>query len=171
MLKKSQAAMEFIITYGWAIIVVLVTISALAYFGVLDVDRFFPDKCMIDAGISCLDHKMIFVDADAFIPARNNLDLIIKNNLGWKIEDIEIYFPEFDKNEERHINLLNSEKSEKGEIIVSDVTDAINLGTNPKSKEAFKKGEKYDLDFIISFTHTQSGLIHKYNGNIKGKIN
>jgi uncharacterized protein (UPF0333 family) len=33
--KKSQAAMEFLMTYGWAIIVVLVAISALAYFGVL----------------------------------------------------------------------------------------------------------------------------------------
>ena len=33
--KKSQAAMEFLMTYGWAILVVLVAIGALAYFGVL----------------------------------------------------------------------------------------------------------------------------------------
>jgi len=31
-MKKSQAAMEFLMTYGWAILVVLVAIGALAYF-------------------------------------------------------------------------------------------------------------------------------------------
>ena len=30
--RKSQAAMEFLMTYGWAILVVLVAIGALAYF-------------------------------------------------------------------------------------------------------------------------------------------
>ena len=46
---KAQAAMEFIMTYGWAILVVLVAIGeqwnlagALAYFGVLNVDNFAP---------------------------------------------------------------------------------------------------------------------------------
>jgi len=33
--RKGQAAMEFLMTYGWAILVVLVVIGALAYFGVL----------------------------------------------------------------------------------------------------------------------------------------
>ena len=32
-MKKSQAAMEFLMTYGWAIVIVLVAIGALAYFG------------------------------------------------------------------------------------------------------------------------------------------
>ena len=33
--RKGQAAMEFLMTYGWAILVVLVVIGALAYFGIL----------------------------------------------------------------------------------------------------------------------------------------
>ena len=43
--KKGQAAMEFLMTYGWAILVVLVAIGALAYFGVLSPDRFLPERC------------------------------------------------------------------------------------------------------------------------------
>jgi hypothetical protein len=35
-MKKSQAAMEFLMTYGWAILVVLVAIGVLAYFGVFN---------------------------------------------------------------------------------------------------------------------------------------
>ncbi len=50
MLRKAQAAMEFLMTYGWAILVVLIAIGALAYFGVLSPDKFLPDKCTIGTG-------------------------------------------------------------------------------------------------------------------------
>lgn len=50
MYKKAQAAMEFLMTYGWAILVVLIAIGALAYFGVLSPDRFLPEKCAISTG-------------------------------------------------------------------------------------------------------------------------
>ena len=36
MREKKGQAMEFFMTYGWAILVVLVAVGALAYFGVLD---------------------------------------------------------------------------------------------------------------------------------------
>jgi len=38
--KRAQAAMEFLMTYGWAILVVLVAIGALAYVGVLSPEKF-----------------------------------------------------------------------------------------------------------------------------------
>jgi uncharacterized protein (UPF0333 family) len=50
MAKKAQAAMEFLMTYGWAILVVLIAIGALAYFGVLSPDKFLPEKCVISSG-------------------------------------------------------------------------------------------------------------------------
>jgi hypothetical protein len=50
--KKSQAAMEFLMTYGWAILVVLAAIAALAYFGVLSPGKFIPEKCMLSPGIA-----------------------------------------------------------------------------------------------------------------------
>ncbi|MBD3313845.1 hypothetical protein GF345_05365, partial [Candidatus Woesearchaeota archaeon] len=56
MRKKAQAAMEFLMTYGWAILVVLVVIGALAYFGVLSPQRLLPDKCLFGPGIgTCSD--------------------------------------------------------------------------------------------------------------------
>lgn len=51
--SRGQAAMEFLTTYGWAILVVLVMISALSYFGVLDPTIFLPEKCVFSAGIAC----------------------------------------------------------------------------------------------------------------------
>ncbi|MBW2974548.1 hypothetical protein KY366_02420 [Candidatus Woesearchaeota archaeon] len=49
-MKKGQAAMEFLMTYGWAILVVLVAIGALAYFGVFSQDKFLGEKCVISIG-------------------------------------------------------------------------------------------------------------------------
>ncbi|MFH2027836.1 MAG: hypothetical protein ABIJ08_01740 [Nanoarchaeota archaeon] len=48
--RKGQAAMEFLMTYGWAILVVLIAIGALAYFGVLSPEQFLPEKCLISSG-------------------------------------------------------------------------------------------------------------------------
>ncbi len=54
--KKAQAAMEFLMTYGWAILVVLVVIGALAYFGVLSPSALLPEKCFLPIGLQCDEH-------------------------------------------------------------------------------------------------------------------
>ncbi len=56
--KKGQAAMEFLMTYGWAILVVLAAIAALAYFGVLSPEKFLPEKCILEPGLACVSHKV-----------------------------------------------------------------------------------------------------------------
>ena len=56
--KKSQAAMEFLMTYGWAILVVLAAIAALAYFGVLSPEKFLPEKCLMETGFTCISSKI-----------------------------------------------------------------------------------------------------------------
>lgn len=55
LIKRSQAAMEFLLTYGWAILIVLVVIAALAYFGILSPQKLLPDKCFFQIGVSCVD--------------------------------------------------------------------------------------------------------------------
>ncbi len=49
-MRKGQAAMEFLMTYGWAILVVLIAVGALAYFGVLNPDKLLGEKCTISTG-------------------------------------------------------------------------------------------------------------------------
>lgn len=81
MFKKSQAAMEFLMTYGWAILVVLVAIGALAYFGVLSPDQFLPAKCTLPAGIACTDFK-VAVGATA---SEGTVDVVLRNAMGYGI--------------------------------------------------------------------------------------
>lgn len=58
--KRAQAALEFLMTYGWAILVVLAAIGALAYFGVLSPTNFVPERCVTsNAAVSCAGGKAI----------------------------------------------------------------------------------------------------------------
>jgi hypothetical protein len=72
--KRSQAALEFLMTYGWAILVVLIVISALAYFGVLNPQRMLPSRCTMPTGFSCQD---FVADQSA-----NQITLNVVNGMG-----------------------------------------------------------------------------------------
>jgi hypothetical protein len=58
-MKKGQSALEFLATYGWAFLVIMIMIAALAYFGVLDPSRFLPKQCAFTAPFgSCQDSRI-----------------------------------------------------------------------------------------------------------------
>lgn len=84
--KRGQAAMEFLMTYGWAILVVLAAIGALAYFGVLSPDRFLPEKCTLPSGFACLDFRTT-TDAAG---VSNGFLLVIQNSAGIDMRNITV---------------------------------------------------------------------------------
>jgi len=72
--SKGQAAMEFLMTYGWAILVVIIAISTLAYTGVIDPYKFLPHNCFLIPGLDCEDFN---VDATT-----GQVQLFIRNGIG-----------------------------------------------------------------------------------------
>lgn len=82
-MKKGQAAMEFLMTYGWAILVVLLAIAALAYFGVLNPGNYLPSSCtMQGAGLSCVE---FMADSDS-----NEVTLVLQNGKGENLNSINV---------------------------------------------------------------------------------
>ena len=73
--KRGQAAMEFLMTYGWALLVVLIAIAALAFFGVLNPQRFLPETCTLAPGFGCTDFKVTALAAT----------VVLQNGLGSNI--------------------------------------------------------------------------------------
>jgi len=59
MLKRSQAALEFLTTYAWAFLVILIMVGALAYFGILSPSQLLPDRCNFGSEISCDKNRMV----------------------------------------------------------------------------------------------------------------
>ena len=53
-----QSAMEFLMTYGWAILIMLVVISILFYLGVFSPETVSPKSCVLPAGFSCYGYKI-----------------------------------------------------------------------------------------------------------------
>ena len=77
--SKSQAAMEFITTYGWALLILGVVLAGLAYLGVFNPSNFVKSSCSFDNGIGC--------PAFSFKNTSSGyeLDIQFQNNLGDKI--------------------------------------------------------------------------------------
>jgi len=71
--KKGQAAMEFLMTYGWAILAAIIAIAVLAYFGVFNPGRYTSEMCQVSAPFTCDDNSVT-----SATPA-NGVQLILRN--------------------------------------------------------------------------------------------
>lgn len=80
--KKGQAAMEFLMTYGWALLVVLIAIGALAFFGVLNPSRFLPNSCSVAPGFACTDF--------AASAASGDITVVLQNGLGENLGTVRV---------------------------------------------------------------------------------
>ena len=79
--KKSQVAMESLMVYGIAILIVMLAIGALMYFGVLDLGAYLPDSCKIKGGtFDCTDY--------AWSVLANELQIEITNRAGKTITNL-----------------------------------------------------------------------------------
>jgi len=54
--KKAQTAMEYLTTYGWAILIMIVVVAVLFYLGVLSPQT--PTYCNFPAGFSCVSYQL-----------------------------------------------------------------------------------------------------------------
>jgi len=140
---KSQAAMEFLMTYGWAILVVLAAIAALAYFGVLSPEKFLPEKCILQPGIACVSHKV----------TPTTITLVISNGLGRTImiNNIDV----------SGCSGTFSESMQSG-------TDHTFVVGGACSNGAAK--EKYKGDITLSYTEKDTNLTKTSYGNLNTKV-
>ncbi len=77
LVRRGQAALEFLTTYGWAFLVILVMIGALAYFGILSPDKFLPERCTFPTELPCRDSQVV--------ASTNIVSFYVANNLGEKV--------------------------------------------------------------------------------------
>jgi hypothetical protein len=141
MKRKAQAAMEFLMTYGWAILVVLAAIGALAYFGVLSPVKFLPERCTFPPGIACLDSK---ITADS-------TEMLIQNSLGRDITVNSVSLGNCSQN--YNIDFPNG--------VSSIFTISCDNG---------ETGAKYKSDIAFEYTNKDSGMQKTAYGEIMGKV-
>ena len=140
--KKSQAAMEFLMTYGWAILVVLAAIAALAYFGVLSPEKFLPEKCLIETGFTCISSKV----------ESSQSTIVFSNGLGKSITVDSI-------------QIGGCTTAFGASMIPEDEKTFVITGcSNGDIKESFKG------DVVVKFTEKRTNLTKTAYGTITSKI-
>jgi uncharacterized protein (UPF0333 family) len=152
--KKAQAAMEFLMTYGWAILVVLVAIGALAYFGVLSPDKFLPEQAQGPAGLDVIDKAAIDLTA-------GTVTLGIKNNLGYDITFTANASEPTSGNQDCTVEKLNVDPENVANLDTFDDTGASTV----YGAVSLSNGEKAVLTFTcasISETRFKSDLTTWY---------
>ena len=152
--KRGQAAMEFLMTYGWALLVVLVAIGALAFFGVLNPGQFLPETCTIMPGLSCNDFK---VSTAGGVPTNGQIQLVIQNGLGKDLKDI-------------NLTATDCTDSSAAAILTDgkDATFSCDFGTSP-STGRYKGG---DNNLVLAYTETVAGndIIHNVDINLLTEV-
>lgn len=143
--KKSQAAMEFLMTYGWAILVVLVAIGALAYFGVLTPEKFLPNKCTLPAGIGCIDHKA----------TSTGVTVVLRNGMGYDMSSVSVKI--------EGCGVAASASS-------PNPTSIPNGDTGEYTADCTLTGSKFTGDLNVTYTLSDTGLSHTSRGSIITKI-
>ena len=78
--RRSQAAMEYVHTYGWILLSVMVIGGVLVYYNVSKVDNILPTECRLLSGMECLD---VTVEDDL-------LKIVVVNGLGFALSNLSI---------------------------------------------------------------------------------
>jgi len=154
--RKAQAAMEFLMTYGWAILVVLAAIGALAYFGVLSPDKMLPEKTTFMAPLANIDNAVITA-------SNRQIQVVVQNNLGVTAL------------------IANGTTGVSGTADCATVTGFTAVpNTVPNGEKItltwtcagpFTAGSKFKSDLTFTYQNTFSGQSHPHTGSITAKVN
>ena len=147
--KRGQAAMEFLMTYGWAILVVLIAIGALAYFGVLNPSKFLPSSCTIAPGMGCDDFKV----------TESTVQVLLRNGLGDDLSSVQVAVTSCTASAEADGNDSWTDGSVLGG------SDGITLISCSNGVA----GARFKSDVTITYT-TSAGVSHSKTGSITTKV-
>jgi len=158
--------MEFLLTYGWAIVAGITLGAALWYYGLIDstgmAAKYLPSYCRMDTGLSCLDHDINYVQPVPGFPFQNELRLILKNEFGETIRITHIEFPSYNwVYDAPDQDILSQEQTSS-----NDLSYKLDVSKIP----LMEPGTPYYIEFILIGTNLETSLEHRYKGAIRGKI-
>ena len=150
--RNAQAALEYLSTYAFAFMAILVAVGALTYFGVFDTSALRSEDCSFPPGIVCEDFTLSDQRSGA---SDTELVLELRNSFGVNINvtDISTSNPVASFDDCRLDIGSIWEYEEIALIICDDVSDVT-------------ARDKYDVDVTINFTQVGGGYAHHTLGNV-----
>jgi len=143
---KGQFSLEFLTTYGWAFIVVLIAAGALAYYGVFSPGQYIPDSCDITPELVCVDYAILSSDNSVNFHILNNYE----KDIYIEFINASVYPGEITCREDFSIT------SGFSEVVTCAVTEY-----------DFVRGEKAEVKLDINFRrNSPSATVHTVRGEI-----
>lgn len=155
--KRGQAALEFLMTYGWAIMVVLVVIGALSYFGVLNPSALMPERCTLTPGLGC----------DDFLINTNGVSLKISNSLGKAINISNLSISQYD-GDSKVGSCIYIDESKK---ILNGGSETIKTnGTCSSDLQKRNNKQTFNVNVTYYFLDSGASFSRVVQGEIFGKV-
>ncbi len=152
-MARAQAAMEFIMTYGWMLVILVVVLAALGYLGIFTIQR--PIGCSFPGNFVC---KAVKLTADG------NLTMDLSQDTG---HDINILGLNCTKNPGTNPSLttINAFIRNSDHNITANGTNIKCLDTSGKSATG-RIGGTYTGQILVYYIENDTGMTHLVTGDI-----
>ncbi len=160
MVNKGQAAMEFLMTYGWALLIVLVAIGVLATMGVFSGSKIAATVCILQPAFAC----EAVVKADTV----GSVAIQLQQGLGTNLDDFRLSLSNMRKGGSACIP-SSSPVMSPGSVSWSfnDGSSQV-FSTNTNCNLEGQAGTRFTADLIAAYT--QNGISHKKVGQLRLNI-
>lgn len=170
MTRRGQAAMEFLMTYGWAILVVLASVGALAYFGVLTPDTLLPERTVFSAPIQNNANAVANHE-------EGHVEVSFTNNVGDSIEltgDANITTDEGTCESANNITVLDESRTE---INTQDDGSPASIGNGDVfliqwdcgGNSPSESGERLNAEAEFDYENTRASQVRTHQGEIQAR--
>jgi len=147
--KRGQAAMEFLMTYGWAILAAVIVIGVLASFGVFSPSKYVPTECILSAPLGC-----VAVAADT----TNGVQVEVRNGAGGSITITNLIID----------GCTGTVSPAVGAYVMIDQN--VTVFANHCSSGELTLGEKFQGDITVTYTSSGSTLAQTASGSITVEV-
>ncbi len=147
--KKGQAALDFLMTYGWAIALVVIIAAVLFALGIFDVSNFVGNKASGFAGVAVANWQLT---------SSGIMSLRLSNQVGQRVSIDSVVVT---------IGLSNASVATGLPAILSTGQDTEVITTGGLGN--FTSGTGYSAKVVIRYTDQVTGFVGTSTGTLMGK--
>ncbi len=146
-MKRGQSALEYLVTYGWAILAIVIIAGVLWYFGIFNPAKFSGEKqCRGFSAFICQDFR---------VNTSGHLQIVLNNKVGGQITN------------------ANITSGTLGGWFCTPTSVSANANTTCNTRlfgVGATSGDTFDqINIVTTYTDARSGISHTDTGFVRGK--
>ena len=157
--RRGQSSLEFIVTYGWVILVIVIGLVVVWKMGIL--------KPPVEEKRGTLGFSQVYVTDFSASSVANEINLNVKNEAG---AQITISPSRINTTVEGDVNCQNAPLSLLTIAPGEDAIVTVDCNSPPALATKYNTGDFFKANVIINYTNTRSGRQHLSKGKVYGPV-